>query len=117
MEHLEVNHMSRPQHTPGPWEYDCVPGNRWGVIRERREDGRGIADMHPSQRVVHDDKRRADTFVFSAEDAANARLIAAAPELLAAVRAVADYWAGGDVPADLDAQMRAAIAKATEVAA
>jgi hypothetical protein len=44
---------------------------------------------------------------------ANARLIAAAPELLAALRAVADYWAGGDVPPDIDAAMRAAILKAT----
>jgi hypothetical protein len=50
-----------------------------------------------------------------AEDAANARLIAAAPELLAALQSVADYWAGGDVPADIDAAMRAAITKATGV--
>jgi hypothetical protein len=44
---------------------------------------------------------------------ANARLIAAAPELLAALQDVADYWAGGDIPADIYAGMRAAIAKAT----
>ena len=44
---------------------------------------------------------------------ANARLIAAAPELLAALQAVADYWTGGDVPPDIDAAMRAAISKAT----
>ena len=43
---------------------------------------------------------------------ANARLIAAAPDLLEALEAVADYWAGGDVPEALDTQMRAAIAKA-----
>lgn len=42
-----------------------------------------------------------------------ARLIAAAPALLAALEAVAEYWAGGDVPADLDAQILAAIARAT----
>ena len=42
-----------------------------------------------------------------------ARLIAAAPDLLAVLRDVADYWAGGDVPAELDARMRAAIAAAT----
>jgi hypothetical protein len=52
--------------------------------------------------------------LFTAEcQEANARLIAAAPELLAALQAVADYWAGGDVPEVLDTQMRAAIAKAT----
>lgn len=44
---------------------------------------------------------------------ANARLIAAAPDLLAALQDVADYWAGGDIPADIYAGMRAAIAKAT----
>lgn len=43
----------------------------------------------------------------------NAAFIAAAPSLLAALQAVADYWAGGDVPAEIDAQMRAAIASAT----
>jgi hypothetical protein len=44
---------------------------------------------------------------------ANARLIAAAPDLLAALKTVADYWAGGDVPPEIDALMRAAIARAT----
>ena len=48
------------------------------------------------------------------EAIANARLIAAAPELLAALQLVADYWAGGDVPADIDAAIRAAIARATQ---
>ena len=36
-----------------------------------------------------------------------------APELLAVLQDVAAYWAGGDVPAELDARMRAAIVKAT----
>ena len=45
--------------------------------------------------------------------AANARLIAAAPDLLEALQSVADFWAGGDIPAEIDAAMRAAIAKAT----
>jgi hypothetical protein len=43
-----------------------------------------------------------------------ARLIAAAPDLLAALKTVADYWAGGDVPPEIDALMRAAIAQALE---
>jgi hypothetical protein len=34
-------------------------------------------------------------------------------ELLTALQAVAEYWAGGDVPPELDAQMRSAIARAT----
>ena len=36
-----------------------------------------------------------------------------APDLLAVLKEVADYWAGGDVPAELDARMRAVIAAAT----
>ena len=51
-----------------------------------------------------------------AKNEANARLIAAAPRILAALQAVADYWAGGDVPAELDAEIRSAIAEATEAA-
>jgi hypothetical protein len=43
-----------------------------------------------------------------------ARLIAAAPDLLAALKTVADYWAGGDVPPEIDTLMRAAIAQAME---
>ena len=48
-----------------------------------------------------------------AADARAARLVrAAAPELLAVLEQVADFWAGGDVPEELDAAMRAAIKKA-----
>jgi hypothetical protein len=41
------------------------------------------------------------------------RMMAAAPDMLAALKTVADYWAGGDVPPEIDALMRAAIARAT----
>lgn len=47
---------------------------------------------------------------------ANGRLIAAAPELLAALQAVSAYWAGGDVPADINTVMQAAINRATGAA-
>lgn len=43
----------------------------------------------------------------------HAALIAAAPDLIAALQDVAEYWAGGDIPADIYAGMRTAIAKAT----
>ena len=86
--------MSRPQHTPGPWTlstdargYDIVTG------------ANGSQVLKGTMCMVTD-----------------ARLIAAAPEMLAVLQAVADYWAGGDVPAELDAQMRAVIAKATGAA-
>lgn len=77
--------MSAAKFTPGPWTFDCALGGRWGAINESREDGRCIADMRPSERITHADKRRADTFVYSAEDVANARLIAVAPQLYAAL--------------------------------
>jgi hypothetical protein len=80
--------MTETQHTPGPWSV--------------------IDTIYRTFHIVdHEGVFVADT------DRCNARLIAAAPELLAALQAVADYWAGGDVPADIDAAMRAAIIKAT----
>lgn len=86
------------KHTPGPWKFydDSNDGktNRIEIVAI----GKTVA------RIYHS---------VPEEDLPNARLIAAAPELLAALQAVADYWAGGDVPADIDAAMRAAIAKAT----
>jgi hypothetical protein len=82
-------------HTPGPWTVtlgDTIAGAPAYWLIEGA--GGVVGDV---QSVNADD----------------ARLIAAAPALLAALQAVADYWAGGDVPAEIDAQMRAAIASAT----
>jgi len=70
----------------------------------------GIVTFYKTRRIQVATARQP---LFTAEcQEANARLIAAAPDLLAALQAVADYWAGGDVPEVLDTQMRAAIAKA-----
>lgn len=89
--------MTDTQHTPGPWRAEWVPkGQRPWVGRIAEGRWAALACGKTDE-----------------EAEANARLIAAAPELLAALQAVADYWAGGDVPADIDAAMRAAIAKAT----
>src|SRR5512147_2489586 len=52
-------------HTPGPWMFDCEPGRMCGFVAEEREDGRGLADLRPSQRIRHADKRRSDEFVLS----------------------------------------------------
>lgn len=76
------------KHTPGPWT------KVWGKIVD--SDGKTICMV---------------TYRKNGPD--NDALIAAAPDMLAALRAVADYWAGGDVPADIDSMMRAAIARAT----
>lgn len=43
-------------------------------------------------------------------------VVVAATELLAVLQSVADFWAGGDVPEEIDAAIRAAIAKATGAA-
>ena len=99
------------QHTPGPWHVGI--GNGDGSIfpevgRTRLEDGGTtlypIAQVNRGWNAVEDD--------------ANARLIAAAPDLLAALRfaeSALDAYSGGE-SADL-AVIRAAIAKATGGAA
>lgn len=71
-------------HTIGPWHAECEEGQVSGFIHNASEndDGRGICDIRASRRVKHDDKRRADSWVMTDEDVANARLIAAAPDLL-----------------------------------
>jgi hypothetical protein len=82
-------------HVPGPWHSSktsvvCFYGTRRIQVATARQP----------------------LFTLEAQ-AANARLIAAAPDLLAALQAVADYWAGGDVPQVIGDAMQAAIAKAT----
>ena len=88
--------MSAPR-TPGPWRYEMT--TRYG---QPSWDIYPPADLPSGSRFP----------VATHARGADARLIAAAPELLAALQAVADYWAGGDAPADIDAQIRAAIARA-----
>lgn len=93
------------KHTPGPWE--------WNTARTRMNDdrgrpvlmdGEGIWDLCAP--VMHGDAR-AD---------ANARLIAAAPELLAALEGFLDFegctYPNEDNVAEAYAAARAAIAKA-----
>jgi len=92
------------KHTPGPWRYSELGSEGamiypdYGDIRER---GRAICRV---------DMR--DTLT----DFANARLIAAAPELLEAVEAASDYFhdftESDQEETDLAKLMRAAIAKA-----
>lgn len=81
------------KHTPGPWYVGMKPGP---IIYGLR--GAQVADL--SARMVPDDETRG-----------NVRLVAAAPELLAALRDVLD--ADGDLYAMDFNRYRAAIAKAT----
>lgn len=92
-------------HTPGPWAMgdSDLPVSSLAVC--------GLPDGRRHGTIVRFAQPRPDGMSFD-ESYCNARLIAAAPDLLAALQAVADYWAGGDVPEEIDAQMHAAIRKA-----
>jgi hypothetical protein len=111
--------MGEQQHTPGPWEVVAPPQSSRRVmmpddtveIRAARESGRRgmIACLYAQN--------------FADEDEANARLIAAAPDMLAALRPFAE-WArqyelstAGDIRDEVMLQSlrraRDAVAKAT----
>lgn len=94
----------KPAYTAGPWHIGMKPGPMiYGPKGEQ------IADMRPDRAMVPDDENRA-----------NARLIAAAPDLLAALEALAllcedDYdieTVGGDPLRDLVDRAHAVIAGA-----
>jgi hypothetical protein len=93
------------QHTPGPWK---VKAHSTAVLAGRKQICSNVnaASVLPVN-IVEDHK--------IAE--ANARLIAAAPDLLEALKDIVEFW-DSIVPTDAVNQMhinaRAAIAKATE---
>jgi hypothetical protein len=90
--------MSNTKHTPGPWMVDR-PGTLFH-IRTMDEINGTVATCDPCDFATQ-------------EQLANARLIAAAPELLEALRELVESVAISDPGVyDLDAA-RAAIAKAT----
>ena len=81
-------------HTPGPWRA-VFDTDEYGAEVETESRGfcegsQGICNCRPE----------------------DALLIAAAPELADALRAVAEFWAGGDAPQELTNQINAALAKA-----
>jgi hypothetical protein len=88
-------------HTPGPWSVVFVIDGAFQIARDVEGDEIVIASRNEIPRL-HD------------EFAANARLIAAAPDLLAALRDVLDgldtYWAANNH--ETVAAAEAAIAKA-----
>jgi hypothetical protein len=91
-------------HTPGPWIADkLLDRNAYNIF----------ASGHCTALLTLEPGKYDGASPLCRNVAADARLIAAAPDLLAALKTVADYWAGGDVPPEIDALMRAAIARAT----
>ena len=87
----------KAKHTPGPWH--IYPDYAESYI----ESGTGYEVCQ----VMTNHPKNADT------QAANARLIAAAPELLDALQAALDDYAGIDINLNWQETARAAIAKAT----
>lgn len=98
-------------HTPGPWSAD------WGYIVAPDVTGKHV-DLYVATIAEEDEDGRV---VPEHERDANARLIAAAPDLLAALRGVMTWWADtlpphgadDDMPAHLFDAAHAAIARAT----
>lgn len=89
------------QHTPGPWFIDIESEKLWDICVDRGEDLWVVVQM--TQAV--------GSTALTAEDIANARLIAAAPDLLEALKAVLSEVEGCCCSSERRA--RAAIAKAT----
>ena len=89
---------ARTQHTPGPWAVGshCMTAH---VVYADGGDGEQVAAA--SRAALPD-----------SESDANARLIAAAPDLLAVLEQVRDFWSGGDAPEALENAIHAAIARA-----
>lgn len=96
-------------HTPGPWA--VWPMGRilaitcTGRSKPHPSEGMHVAAVHmPEHNTQHDELWHA-----------NARLIAAAPDLLAVVQELEEssgYWSEYDVPLGIVDRLRAAIAKA-----
>ena len=88
------------KHTPGPWNIGTKNGARvWSENGETL-----IADADASESLRKEIKK------------ANARLIAAAPDLLAIVKELQEsvsYWSEYDVPLGIVDRINTAIAKAT----
>lgn len=73
---------NQSQHTPGPWK----------VTRsDDGEDGLWIEGPNSNQNVICDLVQRDCEQEYDAEDHANAKLIAAAPDLLTAAKAAKKY--------------------------
>lgn len=95
--------MSKPKHTPGPWKFiGEVSEVRTVTPDPTSQYGNGTPIVSFSEWDLN-----------SKEKQANARLIAAAPELLDALRAVRSSLPLTVDPTPLEIQINAAIAKAT----
>lgn len=101
-----------PGHTPGPWRWNKNDTCIWPTSGRRAP----VADVFTATDPATELSEPSDSF--SAEETANARLIAAAPDLLEALKAIrlaflSPGYAKNATDLQLADQARAAIAKAT----
>jgi hypothetical protein len=107
------------KHTPGPWAVDDGDGRYCGIFGE---DGNPVAYLCEPKfpNDVHllplDMDGSPDGYRYWEEHKANARLMAAAPDLLTALKAMVDRWEPDCVGLDrvMWENARAAIAQATD---
>ncbi len=96
------------KHTPGPWHTGTLPDNERSIFADegRMRLENGATTLYPIAWTVD----------YDGEAAANARLIAAAPDLLAACRATLAHMYDDEIDAptaaQLTEQLTRAIAKA-----
>jgi len=94
-------------HTPGPWTMSSPMG-------AGRDEGREPWFWVSADRTLHLQVAPCPDGYVAGENEANARLIAAAPELLEALRTALDASWNGPMPDYARDQARAAIKKAEE---
>lgn len=87
------------KHTPGPWVATAVSEYKWSIHNANGHPAPHALVIAPNGDLLRRMRSRA-----------NARLIAAAPELLAALRAIDESQL--NMSATLERQMHAALAKA-----
>ena len=113
--------MVKAAHTPGPWAYRPQKYDDWGYVRgAQRDDGfyPFICQAKDSRATEADENEARKNGTDPWE--ANARLIAAAPDLLEALEAMLAHSGVADAGADMkdaedhaaESKARAAIAKA-----
>ena len=102
--------LNPPKYTPGPWQRLPEEVDK-PYIRIRGTQLGGRYKVANVMTPVYDDVHPRE----AEETRANAALIAAAPEMLAALIACADWIAAGPDGARVLAQLRRAVAKAQSV--
>jgi hypothetical protein len=101
------------KHTPGPWRYQRLNDGTFAIDHVTGRSSDYVANVYCHSRQ-HDGSPAFDALLPAYE--ANARLIAAAPDLLAALRNITECAEAGADGANMDLwieQARAAIAKAS----